>query len=334
MKHNSTLQSEILKLLTNGSSLFLIGPADSGKSWFAKNNLLPFLIKQGLRGNYFTDCDEISSGKSEHYDFALIDEVESLQDFEYLENVYPDERPYYSNQYLQKVKTWFEKIALLECPSVYIITRNEPPDIDNFVRHVKKADWDGRKVEVLIFEKRDSLQVKMNTSQNLKLRKPDKADKAAYEEFVREFVDAGEKIMPMAVDPKDLSFDDWLSERRKFDKGIDLPPDKVPATLYFLFNDNKIVGAIHIRHKLNEHLLRVAGNIGYGVAPSERRQGYASYMLQEALKICRRMGLKKVLITCDKINVGSARTIQKNGGVLENEVLEEGKIKQRYWIKL
>jgi predicted acetyltransferase len=40
------------------------------------------------------------------------------------------------------------------------------------------------------------------------------------------------------------------------------------------------------------------------------------------------------LITCDKNNIGSAKTIIKNGGVLENEVMEDGEITQRYWIDI
>ena len=46
------------------------------------------------------------------------------------------------------------------------------------------------------------------------------------------------------------------------------------------------------------------------------------------------MGIKKVLMVCDKDNIGSAKSIIRNGGILENEVIENGKIKQRYWIDL
>ena len=46
------------------------------------------------------------------------------------------------------------------------------------------------------------------------------------------------------------------------------------------------------------------------------------------------MGIKKVLMVCDKDNIGSAKSIIRNGGILENELIENGKIKQRYWIDL
>ena len=43
---------------------------------------------------------------------------------------------------------------------------------------------------------------------------------------------------------------------------------------------------------------------------------------------------KPVLLVCDKDNIGSVKSIINNGGVLENEVLKEGKLIQRYWILL
>ena len=99
--------------------------------------------------------------------------------------------------------------------------------------------------------------------------------------------------------------------------------------------DSKIVGTINIRYKLNDYLLRIGGHIGYGIRPSERCKGYATKMLALALEKCRELGIDKALVTCDKDNLGSAKTIINNGGVLENEYTEsDGNIVQRYWIIL
>jgi predicted acetyltransferase len=57
-------------------------------------------------------------------------------------------------------------------------------------------------------------------------------------------------------------------------------------------------------------------------------------MLGLALKECKRLNIKKVLITCDKNNIASAKTIIKNGAILENEIKKGNKISQRYWISL
>ena len=110
----------------------------------------------------------------------------------------------------------------------------------------------------------------------------------------------------------------------------------VPDSTFFCFygKRNLMVGAMNIRHDLNDYLLKYGGHIGDGIRPSERRKGYATEMIRLALEECRKLGLTRVLMTCDKNNIGSAKSIIRNGGILENEVLEEGSIKQRYWIAL
>ena len=110
----------------------------------------------------------------------------------------------------------------------------------------------------------------------------------------------------------------------------------VPDSTFFCFDEkrNLMVGAVNIRHDLNDYLLKYGGHIGDGIRPSERRKGYATEMIRLALEECRKLGMTKVLMTCDKNNIGSAKSIIRNGGILENEVLEEGSIKQRYWIVL
>lgn len=111
-----------------------------------------------------------------------------------------------------------------------------------------------------------------------------------------------------------------------------LVPD---TTLFCLDRDRNIfVGAVNIRHYLNDGLLRTGGHIGDGIRPSERRKGYATAMIALALEECRRLGIRRVLMCCDRDNIGSAKSIIRNGGVLENEVEEDGHITQRYWIQL
>lgn len=86
---------------------------------------------------------------------------------------------------------------------------------------------------------------------------------------------------------------------------------------------------------MNEELLKFDGNIGYDVRPSERRKGYAKTMLKLALDICRNMGMSNVLVTCNKGNIASAKTIIAYGGVFENEMAEDsGNTVKRYWISL
>ena len=112
---------------------------------------------------------------------------------------------------------------------------------------------------------------------------------------------------------------------------------KVPDSTFFLLDTerDRLLGAVNIRHYLNEALLKDGGHIGDGIRPSERRKGYATEMIRLALSECKKLGIDRVLMVCDKDNIGSAKSIVKNGGILENEIVgPEGNIEQRYWIEI
>jgi len=106
------------------------------------------------------------------------------------------------------------------------------------------------------------------------------------------------------------------------------------STYWLLTEDNTMVGVSNLRHELSEKLLIDGGHIGYGVRPSHRRKGYATKILELTLKEARKMGIEKALLCCDKGNVGSAKTITKNGGVLWEEYLADGVESQKYWIEI
>lgn len=111
----------------------------------------------------------------------------------------------------------------------------------------------------------------------------------------------------------------------------------VPDSTFFLLDEerNILLGAVNIRHYLNDYLLKYGGHIGDGIRPSERNKGYATEMIRLALQECVKLGIRKVLMVCDKSNIASAKTIIKNCGILENEFVDEdGEIQQRYWISI
>lgn len=134
------------------------------------------------------------------------------------------------------------------------------------------------------------------------------------------------------------SFDKYVEIAPEFIEGKHIPDDHVPGIFLFAFNrDGDIVGRTSIRFELTEQLLKVGGHIGYGVCPRFRKQGYATAILEESLKYVRENlpELKKVLVTCNEDNIASKKTIERNGGVLEN-IIDAGKSVRtmRYWIIL
>ena len=132
------------------------------------------------------------------------------------------------------------------------------------------------------------------------------------------------------------SFEEWYSAILDNLNEETVREGLVPATTYIAIStdDERLIGMIDIRHRLNDYLLNYGGHIGYSVRKSERKKGYATEMLKLALIECRRLGITKVLLTCHKDNTASAKTIIKNGASFENEVQEEVGITQRYWINL
>lgn len=151
-------------------------------------------------------------------------------------------------------------------------------------------------------------------------------------DMMEEWTAAGEKIIPLAIRKTDWRDFDAYAESIEVKEGDDrLVPD---STFFCLDTDRNIfVGAVNIRHRLNAGLLRSGGHIGDGIRPSERGKGLGTAMIALALAECDKLGIKDVLMCCDDDNIASARTIEKNGGVLENKVTDDDGTVRRYWIK-
>ena len=173
--------------------------------------------------------------------------------------------------------------------------------------------------------------------EKLKLIKPTKREEKEVMGFRKECLKNEKEIHGDGGLDQMENYGEWLEHINNESNGINLKDGWVPATTFVAIKetDNKVVGILQIRHKLNKFLLERGGNIGYEVRPSERRKGYATQMLGLALKECLKLGMKKVLVSCNKSNIASAKTIINLGGVLENEPVEEnGNIYQRYWINI
>jgi predicted acetyltransferase len=140
------------------------------------------------------------------------------------------------------------------------------------------------------------------------------------------------------LNPKVLEkdFDSYVQLLNDNEHGKQLPEGYVAQSTFWLVENDEIIGRSSIRHRLNDHLLKIGGHIGYDIRPSMRRRGYGKLILKLTLEKAKEMGIENALITCDINNIGSKKVIESNGGVLENEV-DQGKdlpLKARYWIKI
>lgn len=152
----------------------------------------------------------------------------------------------------------------------------------------------------------------------IRLVKPSQRYLDSYREAYREYQE--HQVITYAFEDSDredifLKFDHYRYERN-------LPPNRVGSSFFWLVDEeeNKFIGEISIRHRLNEDLKRYGGHIGYVVRFSEWGKGYGTMMLRMALEEARKMGLSEVLITCDDNNTASARVMEHNGLTLIDKI--------------
>lgn len=168
---------------------------------------------------------------------------------------------------------------------------------------------------------------------NLRLVELTEEYKTQLTDMMDEWYATGEKIVPYSIRKADYhDFGAYLKSLEPHDN----VPGHVPATTFFCLDTDRniFVGAVNIRHYLNEQLSLVGGHVGDGVRPSERRKGIATKMIELALEKCRGFGIERVLMTCDDDNIGSAKSIINNGGIYDGNVIVDGVSERRYWINI
>lgn len=131
---------------------------------------------------------------------------------------------------------------------------------------------------------------------------------------------------------------DGYEEYLKKNSAEEQPEGRVPATTFWLFDDDQIVGIFEVRHYLTETLKKTGGHIGYYIIPSCRGRGYALQGLKLVLKWCyEKLNLKEVLLFCNARNIRSDKVLTRalaefGGRRLADQVLDDH-IERGVWLK-
>lgn len=114
---------------------------------------------------------------------------------------------------------------------------------------------------------------------------------------------------------------DWIAYNRRLENHevAESAWTEYAQYLYVRREDAHIIGMINWRDTDNAGLLENAGQIGYSVRPSERNKGHAKQMLKLVAAMLFGRGWDTILLTCDRTNEASKRTILACGGAYQRE---------------
>ena len=116
-------------------------------------------------------------------------------------------------------------------------------------------------------------------------------------------------------------YDGWL-KKLEYERNIVTDNVFVPNETYFLVreNDDKIIGMTNLRTDMNERVKNSYGSISYGIRPKERRKGYNKINLYLTLLECQKRKIKSVVISCEKDNIASSKSMLALGAVFDKEI--------------
>lgn len=146
---------------------------------------------------------------------------------------------------------------------------------------------------------------------------PDSGYEHSYRQYIRELGE--EERYPFPLDFPHDDFRALLARLEEIASGIGIPEGFVPSSTFWLVEDGELLGVSNLRHYLNDRIRSHGGHIGLGIRPARRGRGLGNLLMALTIGEARRRGIAEIHIHCLQGNIASARTILRNGGVLESE---------------
>lgn len=155
-----------------------------------------------------------------------------------------------------------------------------------------------------------------------------------YKSDVNHFGRGGIDPLIKAIDENKV--DEYLQQLSDYEHAENLPEGWVPETRFWLLDNDNFVGSFSIRHALTPHLEQIGGHIAANIAPKYRGK-YSSFIgVKLCLEEAHKLGLNRVLMTCDEKNPVSYRAIiglmNMYGGEQIKDSFVDGHNEHRVWV--
>lgn len=147
----------------------------------------------------------------------------------------------------------------------------------------------------------------------MKLITADELTYTAFADMIDDYAVAGTPFLGMTSPD---SFPYFVRVCVKHAAGVGLNRSSCYTRYFLVDEEGTIYAQGDVRHEATRQNVTFAGQLGYGVLPSRRRQGYGTLICRLLLEKARQRGFESVIITCRDENTASAKIIEKNGGKL------------------
>lgn len=164
------------------------------------------------------------------------------------------------------------------------------------------------------------------------LIRPCRRLESSYRSYIKEL--GSDERYPFPLDFDHADFDALLARLDSLERGVDLDPDQVPSSTFWLVEDDEILGVSNLRHHLNSRIREFGGHIGLGIRPSAQGRGLGSHLMRLTIEEAAKRGIAEIHVHCYQHNAASGAMIRSNGGELVSECPEPngGHVVQRFVI--
>jgi predicted acetyltransferase len=154
----------------------------------------------------------------------------------------------------------------------------------------------------------------------VELRDPDPALRVEFQRMAEEFRAAGEGRYGDLASLDAPAFADYVTRLDRRARGEALERGTVAERTFWLLTGGTVAGVSRLRPRLDPLHERLAGHIGFDIAPSFRTGDTGARLFALTLTKARELGLTQVLLCCDPEKTDRRRIVAAAGGTLLDEV--------------
>lgn len=137
------------------------------------------------------------------------------------------------------------------------------------------------------------------------LTKPDKNYESSFKNYALAYKEIKDEHYFRKYKKALEVFDSYLKDLQLYSMVMEIPQGDVPTSTFWLINKEVVVGVVRVRHEDVD----CAGHIGYDISPNFRHRGYGYEILKLALGKALKLGIRKVILTCNIDNNASKKII-------------------------